>query len=111
MVGGGISHTKQTGVLFARLHKHWHTAPCTQTSREAVIPHDTTHAASLTRSLRGLLIAQFFGAFNDNAWKLMVALLGIRQVAATMAPGADLEPAAQRYTALASLIFTLQLMP
>ena len=38
--------------------------------------------------LRGLLIAQFCGAFNDNAWKLMVALLAIRQATAQMAPGA-----------------------
>jgi acyl-[acyl-carrier-protein]-phospholipid O-acyltransferase / long-chain-fatty-acid--[acyl-carrier-protein] ligase len=28
--------------------------------------------------LRGLLIAQFCGAFNDNAWKLMVALFDNR---------------------------------
>ena len=27
------------------------------------------------RPLAGLLVAQFFGAFNDNAMKLMVALL------------------------------------
>ena len=32
--------------------------------------------------LRGLLVAQFFGAFNDNAWKLFVALLAIRSVKA-----------------------------
>jgi hypothetical protein len=36
-------------------------------------------ATPSSHPLRGLLIAQFFGAFNDNAWKLMVALLGIRQ--------------------------------
>ena len=60
--------------------------------------------------LRGLLIAQFFGAFNDNAWKLMVALLGIRQVAATLAPGAGLESASQAQTTLTFVIFTLPLM-
>ncbi|MCS6292459.1 MAG: MFS transporter [Nitrospira sp.] len=60
--------------------------------------------------LRGLLIAQFFGAFNDNAWKLMVALLGIRQIAATLAPGADLESASQSQTTLTFVIFTLPLM-
>jgi len=32
--------------------------------------------------LRGLLTAQFFGAFNDNAWKLFVALLGLRALTA-----------------------------
>ena len=46
----------------------------------------------------GLLIAQFFGAFNDNAWKLMVALLAIRQATAQMAPGPELETAAQTQT-------------
>src|SRR3990167_5700562 len=60
--------------------------------------------------LRGLLIAQFFGAFNDNAWKLMVALLGIRQVAGNMAPGADLESASQYQTTLTFVVFTLPLM-
>ena len=49
----------------------------------------------MTHPLRGLLIAQFCGAFNDNAWKLMVALLGIRQLASTMAPGLEFETASQ----------------
>ncbi|MBM4126417.1 MAG: MFS transporter [Nitrospira sp.] len=60
--------------------------------------------------LRGLLIAQFCGAFNDNAWKLMVALLAIRQATAGMAPGPELETAAQTQTAIAFVIFTLPLM-
>jgi acyl-[acyl-carrier-protein]-phospholipid O-acyltransferase/long-chain-fatty-acid--[acyl-carrier-protein] ligase len=60
--------------------------------------------------LRGLLIAQFFGAFNDNAWKLMVALLAIRQATAQMAPGPEMETAAQTQTAITFIIFTLPLM-
>ncbi|MDZ4857129.1 MAG: acyl-[ACP]--phospholipid O-acyltransferase [Nitrospirota bacterium] len=60
--------------------------------------------------LRGLLIAQFFGAFNDNAWKLMVALLAIQQATAHMAPGPELEAAAQTQTALTFIIFTLPLV-
>ena len=59
--------------------------------------------------LRGLLIAQFCGAFNDNAWKLMVALLAIRQLAATIAPGPEFETASQTQTTLAFVIFTLPL--
>lgn len=59
--------------------------------------------------LRGLLIAQFCGAFNDNAWKLMVALLAIRQLASTMAPGSDFETASQTQTSLAFVVFTLPL--
>lgn len=66
---------------------------------------------SLSRHpLRGLLIAQFFGAFNDNAWKLMVALLAIRHVSAQIPSGPELETAAQTQTALAFVIFTLPLM-
>ena len=28
--------------------------------------------------LKSLLVTQFFGAFNDNAWKLIVTFLAIR---------------------------------
>lgn len=61
--------------------------------------------------LRGLLIAQFCGAFNDNAWKLIVALLAIRQVAAEL--GRDhpsFEMASQTQTTKAFVVFTLPLM-
>ncbi len=60
--------------------------------------------------LRGLLIAQFCGAFNDNAWKLMVALLAIRQATAGLAPGPELETISQTQTATAFVIFTLPLV-
>ncbi len=63
-----------------------------------------------TRALRGLLIAQFFGAFNDNAWKLMIALLAIKQVAATNLSGPAFEMASQTQTTQAFVIFTLPLM-
>ncbi|MGQ0809987.1 MAG: acyl-[ACP]--phospholipid O-acyltransferase [Nitrospiraceae bacterium] len=61
-------------------------------------------------SLRGLLVAQFCGAFNDNAWKLMVALLAIRQVTARLGTGPELETAAQTQTTFAFVIFTLPLV-
>lgn len=54
--------------------------------------------------LPGLLIAQFFGAFNDNAFKMVVALLGIAAVAGQG------EAAAQSVTTIAFVIFTLPLM-
>jgi acyl-[acyl-carrier-protein]-phospholipid O-acyltransferase/long-chain-fatty-acid--[acyl-carrier-protein] ligase len=58
-----------------------------------------------------LLIAQFFGAFNDNAWKLIVALLAIKQVAASAgASGPIFEVASQAKTTQAFVIFTLPLM-
>ncbi|MDE3050211.1 MAG: hypothetical protein KGJ48_09955, partial [Nitrospirota bacterium] len=69
----------------------------------------STGPLSTQHPLRGLLIAQFCGAFNDNAWKLMVALLGIRQLAATVAPGPELETASQTQTTLAFVVFTLPL--
>ncbi|MDR4479393.1 MAG: acyl-[ACP]--phospholipid O-acyltransferase [Nitrospira sp.] len=60
--------------------------------------------------LRGLLIAQFCGAFNDNAWKFMVALLGIRAAADLLSPGQQLETASQTQTTLAMVVFTLPLV-
>ena len=54
--------------------------------------------------LAGLLVAQFFGAFNDNAFKMVVALLAIGTVAA-----GD-EAAAQAETTWAFVVFTLPLM-
>ncbi len=64
-----------------------------------------------TRSpLRGLLIAQFFGAFNDNAWKLMVALLAIKQLSSQMGAGPEFEAASQAQTTLTFVVFTLPLM-
>lgn len=60
--------------------------------------------------LRGLLIAQFFGAFNDNAWKLMVALLAIKQLSSQMGVGPEFEAASQTQTTLTFVVFTLPLM-
>jgi acyl-[acyl-carrier-protein]-phospholipid O-acyltransferase / long-chain-fatty-acid--[acyl-carrier-protein] ligase len=60
--------------------------------------------------LRGLLIAQFFGAFNDNAWKLMVALLAIKQLASQMGTGLEYEAAAQAQTTITFVVFTLPLV-
>ncbi len=65
-----------------------------------------THLATpeRPRSLAGLLIAQFLGAFNDNAFKIVVALLAIAAV------GAGDEAGAQSVTTLAFVVFTLPLM-
>ena len=60
--------------------------------------------------LQGLLIAQFFGAFNDNAWKLMVALLAIKQLASQLGAGPALEAASQAQTTLTFVVFTLPLV-
>ena len=67
--------------------------------------------ASPPHPLRGLLIAQFCGAFNDNAWKLLVALLAIRQVTAAVGPtGPAFEAASQTQATIAFIVFTLPLM-
>ena len=75
----------------------------------------TTSAGPATQShshpLRGLLTAQFFGAFNDNAWKLIVALLAIREVAAAVGPtGPAFEAASQTQATIAFVVFNLPLM-
>lgn len=59
-------------------------------------------------SLRGLLIAQFFAAFNNNAFKLMVALLAIRGLTGSW-PADELEAISQRETTTAFVAYTLPL--
>ncbi len=61
--------------------------------------------------LGGLLVAQFFGAFNDNAWKLIVTFLAMRAIRAELGPsGPEVETASQVQTALALVTLTLPLM-
>jgi len=95
---------------FASDSKHWHTADHTRPFLVDSLQHKPSDISPISHPLRGLLIAQFFGAFNDNAWKFMVALLAIRQATAQMAPGPELETAAQTQTALTFIIFTLPLV-
>ncbi len=61
--------------------------------------------------LRGLLIAQFLGAFNDNAWKQIVLLLAFSAVAAKVgSSGLAFEKASQEQATRAFLVFALPLM-
>ena len=72
---------------------------------------ESERSSSLFTSLRGLLVSQFCGAFNDNAWKLIVALLAIKQVATEFGDsGPAFETASQTQTTIAFVIFTLPLM-
>jgi acyl-[acyl-carrier-protein]-phospholipid O-acyltransferase / long-chain-fatty-acid--[acyl-carrier-protein] ligase len=66
----------------------------------------TTHMSETSshKGLGGLLLAQFLGAFNDNAFKMVVLLLALAAV-----PVGD-EAAAQYETTLAFVVFTLPLM-
>lgn len=59
--------------------------------------------------LRGLLVAQFFGAFNDGAFKLLVPLLALRALDATLV-GHELDRAGQLLLAKAFLIFQVPLI-
>jgi len=60
--------------------------------------------------LKWLLTAQFFGAFNDNAWKMMVALLAIRGATAAISTAdPSFESISQTQTTLAYVVFTLPL--
>lgn len=59
---------------------------------------------SAKHPLGGLLVSQAFGAFNDNAFKLFVALLAIRAVTAAVDDsGPAFEAASQRQTVIASI--------
>jgi len=61
--------------------------------------------------LGGLLIAQFFGAFNDHSWKIIVALLGIHGARARVgASGPAYEAASQAQTTLAFVALTLPMV-
>ena len=72
---------------------------------------ESDRSSSRSAPLRGLLISQFCGAFNDNAWKLMVALLAIKQASVEFgASGLAFETASQTQTTIAFVIFTLPLM-
>src|SRR5690606_36081480 len=79
-------------------------------SRAAALMPGTQEAvaAAPRHPLRGLVVAQFCGAFNDNAWKLMVALLAMR-AALDAGTGVDLETGAQARTTIAFVTFALPL--
>ncbi len=68
-------------------------------------------AKNTTAGLKFLLIAQFFGAFNDNAWKLIVTFLAIKASTAHLPPGGpEYQSAAQLQTAIAFCVLTIPLM-
>ena len=52
-------------------------------TQTGAMPTTTAPAASKASTgcrLNGLLVAQFFGAFNDNALKMLLALLAIKVI-------------------------------
>jgi len=67
--------------------------------------HDAQSETTGKGPLRALLVTQFFGAFNDNAWRLIVTFLAIR----ALGNGAG-EAAAQAQTTMATLVLTVPLI-
>ena len=59
--------------------------------------------------LRALLVAQFFGAFNDNAWKMVVITLGIGSLVAQAGGDSDFL-ANQRVATIAFVAFAVPMM-
>ncbi|QNN25385.1 MFS transporter [Planctomycetales bacterium ZRK34] len=58
--------------------------------------------------MRGLLIAQYFGAFNDNAWKMMIFTLATRPLIQRFAPGTEqYDHETQVVATLAMLVFLI----
>ena len=69
-----------------------------------------TRAAAPGARLRALFAAQFLAAFNDNALRLALALLGIESVTAGLPSPEARAEAAQTHTMLVFVVFTLPLM-
>ena len=70
-----------------------------------------THDHSNQGSIRNLLAAQFFGAFNDNALKLMVAFLAFRSLQSQyLGNEIELQRLFQFETTLAFCVLTLPLI-
>ncbi len=65
---------------------------------------------SKSHTIRSLLISQFFGAFNDNAWKLIVTFLAIRTLEAHISGDAEFQRLSQYQTTLTFCVLTLPLM-
>ena len=77
-------------------------ATTVQETSKRVPTRPTAADARQTSPLLGVVAAQSFGAFNDNAWKQLVALLGTAQVAS--------ESAAQGKTAIAQIALLVPMM-
>ncbi len=58
--------------------------------------------------LRGLLIAQFLGAFNDNAWKMIVIVLAYRELEG---PGGSVAVFGQEHQRIATLAMVVFILP
>jgi acyl-[acyl-carrier-protein]-phospholipid O-acyltransferase/long-chain-fatty-acid--[acyl-carrier-protein] ligase len=66
---------------------------------------------SESSSIANLLRAQFFGAFNDNAWKMIVAFLAIKSATQGILPqSVEFESVSQIQTTLTFVVFTLPLV-
>ena len=63
------------------------------------------------KSISNLLRTQFFGAFNDNAWKMIVAFLAIKSATSGISPGSsEFDAVSQLKTTETFVIFSLPLV-
>jgi len=60
--------------------------------------------------IRGLLISQFIGAFNDNAWKLMVFTLATRSLIGGNISSTEFEFESQMKATLALMVFLVPML-
>lgn len=87
------------------MHTHEEREEFDMSDHQTVVPTPSTSSP-----LTGLLLAEFLGAFNDHAWKMVVALLSIRAATAGLAPGsAAFETASQSQATIAFVVYTLPL--
>ncbi len=79
----------------------------TQSGPGRKIMSETAAPISISR----LITANFFGAFNDNAWKMIVAFLAIRAATAGLQPGSEqFENLSQLQTTMTFVAFTLPIV-
>ena len=72
---------------------------------------ETVAESDKRHPLTGLLITQFLGAFNDNAWKMLVGLLAMDAVYASFAAGSpEAESASVVQNCIVFLVLTVPLM-
>jgi len=60
--------------------------------------------------IRGLLFSQFIGAFNDNAWKLMVFTLATRSLVGNGISNAEFEYESQMKATVALMVFLVPML-
>lgn len=72
--------------------------------------HRASEIPTVRHPLLGLLFSQFIGAFNDNAWKLIVFTLATRSLLSHSINSAEFEYESQMKATLALLVFLIPML-